>query len=269
MNHQRPCPECGSLNAVIKFVELPFQMLRCSNCSLVYLDNPPEDGDRYENYFAGPTPDARKYQTNSPDPLLAELYAINQQRIACVKGIKGAGKLLDIGCGRGYFLKTASDCEYTARGIDISKAAVAYAQENFHLIVSVGTIDDQVTGQELFDIITLWHVLEHFADPFMALRQARMLLRHGGICVVEVPNLHSLKFLTAKQKWEGGNHPFYHRTFFTAHTLRRALVHTGFHDVRRLRLSYRVPGRSRMYEALKIALNLVGMDAFLAFVATK
>jgi 2-polyprenyl-3-methyl-5-hydroxy-6-metoxy-1,4-benzoquinol methylase len=269
MDHYRPCPECGSSDAVIKFVEPPFDILKCRNCSLVYLANPPEEGQRYEDYYAGPAPDARDYDANSTNPTLAVLYAINQQRIACIKAVQPAGRLLDIGCGRGFFLNTASTHGYQVEGIDISMAAIAYAHDSFRLTAEVVTIDDLAIRQERFDVITIWHVLEHFVDPFKTLQKVVSLLRDGGICVVEVPNLNSLKFLTAKRKWEGGNHPLYHRTFFTARTLRRALLNAGFRDVHRLKLSYRVPGRSTMYETLKKALNLVGMDAFLAFAATK
>jgi 2-polyprenyl-3-methyl-5-hydroxy-6-metoxy-1,4-benzoquinol methylase len=51
------------------------------------------------------------------------------------------------------------------------------------------------------------HVLEHFVNPYEVLAQIRSLLKNGGVCVIEVPNLRSLKFMLAKTKWKGGNHP--------------------------------------------------------------
>jgi 2-polyprenyl-3-methyl-5-hydroxy-6-metoxy-1,4-benzoquinol methylase len=125
------------------------------------------------------------------------------------------------------------------------------------------TLETLAARGEAFDVATLWHVLEHFLDPFGALKQIRTMLRPGGLIVIEVPNLHSAKFVLARHKWEGGNHPLYHRTFFTSRTLTRALREAGFSDVRRQRWSYAVPGRSGMFERAKRALDVVGWDAFL------
>jgi len=269
MKYGRPCPNCGSTDSSLKFVEPPFQVLKCRHCSLVYLGNPPHDGLVYEQYYESRESDVREYHGHSNDAVLAELFAINSQRIARLKKIKPSGRLLDIGCGRGYFLKTARDNGYEVHGIDISEKAIAYAQQGFNLSVKVGTIDQSVGMEKPFDVVTLWHVLEHFVDPYKSLQLSRALLADDGICVAEVPNLLSLKFLMARHKWEGGNHPLYHRTFFTAHTLREAFLKAGFSDVLRIKLSYRIPGRSRTYERAKVALNLVGMDAFLAVVARR
>jgi SAM-dependent methyltransferase len=265
----RPCPNCGSSNRITKFIEPPFQIVMCSDCALVYLGNPPDEGLIYEQYYESTEPDGRKYRAISDDPFLAELHAINTQRSARIAGIKPSGRLLDVGCGRGNFLTIARDYGYDVYGIDISDRAVAYARKQFNLNIDVATLDDIARTENRFDVITLWHVLEHFVDPFKHLLQVRSLLKEGGICVIEVPNLNSLKFRIARHKWHGGNHPLYHRTFFSMGTLRHALVKTGFSDVHRLRLTYRIPGRSKIYEGCKAALNVVGMDAFLAFVARR
>ena len=267
MSDNRPCPSCGSTDASVRFLEPPFRVLRCHGCSLVYLGNPPDDGEIYEQYYESPAADAALYRSNSSDPAVAELFAINGQRIEWIRRSKPSGTLLDIGCGRGTFLKTARDHGFTVEGIDISERAVAYATQAFGLTANVSTVDDLAASGKQFDVVTLWHVLEHFADPFRALKLVRSLLRNDGLCGLEVPNLHSLKFVTARHKWQGGNHPLYHRTFFTERTLRRSLLDAGFSDVVRVKQSYHIPGRNRLYEGLKGALNIVACDAFLTFVA--
>jgi SAM-dependent methyltransferase len=209
------------------------------------------------------------YRENSDDPFLAELYAINMQRIERLRRMKPGGTLLDVGCGRGYFLKTAQVHGFNVQGIDISKSALEYSRKHFGVNADDSTLDDLASTSACFDVITLWHVLEHLFDPVKCLLLVRSLLKDEGICIMEVPNLNSLKFQTARHKWKGGNHPMYHRTFFTASTLRRALLKTGFRGVQRLKLSYRLPDRNRIYEGVKATLNVVGMDSFLAFVAQK
>ena len=267
MSDNRPCPYCGSTDASVRFLEPPFRVLRCQRCNLVYLGNPPDDGEIYEQYYESSGSDATLYRSDSSDPSLAELFAINCQRIEWIKMSKPSGTLLDVGCGRGTFLKTARDHGFTVEGVDISERAIAYAAKEFSLTAAVGTVDDLAASGKQFDVVTLWHVLEHFADPFTTLKQVRSLLRHDGLCAVEVPNLHSLKFVTARHKWQGGNHPLYHRTFFTERTLRRSLLDAGFSDVVRVKQSYHVPGRNRLYEGLKGLLNVVACDAFLTFTA--
>lgn len=269
MTDDRTCPYCGSTDAFVKFLEPPFRVLKCRGCSLAYLGNPPDESEIYEQYYDRSITYAEHYHANSGDPSLAELFAINAQRISYIKRFKTSGTLLDVGCGRGGFLKSALDHGFAVEGIDISERAIERVNNEFQLNASVGTLERVVSSGKRFEIITLWHVLEHFANPFTSLEQIRLLLRDGGICALEVPNLHSLKFLTANNKWEGGNHPRYHRTFFTETTLRRALLKAGFSRVMRVKRSYHVPGRNRIYEGIKGGLNWVALDAFLTFVAHK
>lgn len=269
MNQDRPCPYCGSVDANIKFFESPFRVVKCRTCSLVYLGNPPDEGDIYERYYEGSNFNAAEYCETSRDPSLAELFAINMQRISRIKNLRASGTLLDIGCGRGAFLKTAADQSFSVEGIDVSEHAITFARNQFHMNARVDTLENIVSAGVHYDVVTLWHVLEHFSNPFESLELVRSLLKEGGICVLEVPNLHSLKFLTARRKWEGGNHPLYHRTFFTQETLRRGLMKAGFSKLHRLNMSYRIPNRNGLYEAVKGALNWVAMDAFLAFVSRK
>lgn len=263
----RACPNCGGERYDVRFIEPPFRVVKCRACGLTYLGNPPPEERLYEDYYGGPEPGPEEYRPGSPVPRLAELHAINEQRIARIEQIRPAGRLLDIGCGRGHFLRTARDHGYRVAGVDVSERAVRYARSAFGLDASVETLDGLVARPDRFEVLTLWHVLEHFADPFEALRKMRLLLVPGGVLFVEVPNLHSLKFLLARQKWAGGNHPLYHRTFFSNRTLKRALLENGFSRAIRLRISYHVPGRSGGYEAVKALLNAGALDAFLDYAA--
>lgn len=266
---ERPCPACGSVEARTKYLEPPFRVVQCGSCSLVYLANPPDEPTLYEEYHARTQAAVDSYRSDSHDKNLAELYAINAQRMAMVMSAKSSGKLLDIGCGRGFFMKTARESGFQVSGIDVSNNAVGYARDILGLVVSTDSLDQLISRREQFDLITAWHVLEHFIDPIGTLRSIRTLLAENGICFVEVPNLNSLKFQLARNKWEGGNHPLYHRSFFTSGTLHRAFLNAGFSAVKRLQLSYRIPGRSAAYGAGKRLLNALSLDAFLDFRAGK
>jgi SAM-dependent methyltransferase len=233
----------------------------------VYLGNPPPEDRLYDDYYRASRPDPAGYRADAADPHLRELHAINVQRVARVRALAPSGRLLDVGCGRGHFLLTARAAGYEVSGVDVSEGAVGYARKHFGLNADTRTLRDVAETGARFDVVTLWHVLEHFVDPMQALESVGRVLAPGGLLVVEVPNLHSLKFVLAGKKWVGGNHPLYHRTFFTAQTLRLMLVRAGFVGARRMRWSYAVPGRSPAYERVKRALDLAGMDAFLDFTA--
>lgn len=265
-NNIRPCPRCNDLKVRRKIIEAPFVIVKCHSCGLVYLGNPPDSDRLYDDYY-GDDPKSADYHNDSPDTSLRELFAINQQRIDLMKKFMPAGNLLDIGCGRGFFLKTAYDHGYGVSGIDVSEKAIDYARREFH--VDAESIPVENLSGRRFDLITLWHVLEHFSDPFIVLRQIHELLADGGICVIEVPNLHSLKFMLARKKWQGGNHPLYHRIFFTASTLRKSILAAGFSKIQRVKLSYHIPGKRDLLRVTKRALNSFAMDSFLDFVAWK
>ncbi len=268
-NPIRACPSCASNEYRRKYDQLPHLIVQCRRCGLVFHGNPPPEEEIYEEYYGGPESAGDEYRPDSQTDRLAELHAINQQRVALLRKYKLSARVLDIGCGRGYFLKTARERSYEATGIDVSGRAVEYARREFSLNVRRATVESVGVSHERFDIITMWHVLEHLNAPLQALRTVRNLLAESGFCLVEVPNLHSMKFILSGSRWEGGNHPRYHRTFFTAAALRRMLLEAGYARVRRLKVSYAVPGRGIIYRSAKVMFNHVGMDAFLDFIAWK
>lgn len=265
----RACPSCGSVQSKIKYFTAPFKVVKCQTCSLVYLGNPPDDSLLYEDYYEGSEYPPAAYRRDSSVAALAELYALNAQRIKWLSALKPNGKLLDLGCGRGYFLATAREHGFAVTGMDVSARALKYAQRSFGVEVTAKTLDELQEGSQKFDVITLWHVLEHFADPVGTLKKIKTLLQENGVCLVEVPNLRSLKFMLSRSKWEGGNHPRYHRTFFSSTTLQQMLRKSGFAKIRRVKLDYDLPGRRMGYKTLKRISNSFAVDAFLDYVAWK
>ncbi|MCF7805085.1 MAG: class I SAM-dependent methyltransferase [Candidatus Marinimicrobia bacterium] len=214
MNEIRPCPACKGRELKEEYFEEPFYVMKCQNCDLVFLGNPPEDESLYDEFYAGSGDSGEDYHADSPVLTLREMYHINAQRIELITRFENTGFLLDIGCGNGFFLASLKEqTSIDGLGVDIAGDAVEFARREFGVAAKTATIGDLLEEEHRFDIITLWHVLEHFKDPFRILRKVHALLKPGGACVIEVPNLNSLKFRLAREKWEGGNHPRYHRTF--------------------------------------------------------
>jgi ubiquinone/menaquinone biosynthesis C-methylase UbiE len=192
---------------------------------------------------------------------------MNETRIGIIRSVISGGSLLDVGCGRGYFVKTASNNGFEAMGIDLSERAVEYGRRRLGVDAEASSPETLLQAGRTFNAVTLWHSLEHFDDPLGTLKTIRSLLSDGGLCVIEVPNLNSLKFILSRRKWEGGNHPLYHRTFFTPKTLGMILENSHFSGVRRIRPDYPASGIGRMKKAVKAGLNRLGLDSFLDFFA--
>lgn len=104
----------------------------------------------------------------------------------------GIRRLLDVGCGYGFFLAHVAPRGVALRGIEIAPEVAAYARERFGLAVSETPIEAYDTD-ERFDAIVMCDVLEHLIDPMAALERCRDLLAPGGILFLQVPNLVGLR----------------------------------------------------------------------------
>jgi 2-polyprenyl-3-methyl-5-hydroxy-6-metoxy-1,4-benzoquinol methylase len=101
------------------------------------------------------------------------------------------GQLLDVGCGAGKFLVDARSCGWEVTGVDPDAKAVETASREGIRVLHGGL--ECFQGQKnLFDVITLSHVIEHVYDPAETIRQCCALLRPGGVLWLETPNIDSL-----------------------------------------------------------------------------
>ncbi|MCX7990598.1 MAG: class I SAM-dependent methyltransferase [Proteobacteria bacterium] len=122
-------------------------------------------------------------------------------------------KLLEIGCGKGFFLDMAKKRGAVVFGVDINKKAIDFAQKNFGLNNTfAGTIDDFLSGskEQDFDIVCLFHVIEHLKDPKNFIIKISELVKHNGLLCLSFPNPHriDLKFLK-REHWD---YPPHHLT---------------------------------------------------------
>jgi SAM-dependent methyltransferase len=106
--------------------------------------------------------------------------------------VKRAGRdiaVLDIGAGIGTFLAMGRDrCGWRAVGTEVSTSAVRVARERYGLELLLGRAEDLALPPGSFDLITLWHVLEHVPSPSQTLNLCHDLLRPGGLLAIAVPN---------------------------------------------------------------------------------
>ena len=142
----------------------------------------------------------------------------------------GDRKILDVGCGSGRLLDTMRLLGWDTYGVEPSPAAVQRAVDAGHQAV-VGTAEEAHFEPESFDVVYLWHVLEHTHSPRRALANCRRYLKPGGKLVMAVPNFNSFHSRLFGRYWWSTDAPR-HLFQFTRRTIRAYLDELGFADVR-------------------------------------
>ena len=266
------CNLCQGKKSKLKYQVDGFNVVQCIDCGLVYLKNPlpiADEPELYNNYYN--IRFGKDYHQNSDEPGLRTLWEINNERIKLIKSVRFQGKLLDIGSGQGFFLFHAKQEGFSVTGIDVSSQVVKFCEQTFQIKVYFQNVNQHFSLDEQFDIITLWHILEHLSDPLEFLKKIQNNLTPRGILIIEVPNIKSLKFLLASDpnRWIGGNHPRHHKFFFSLKTLSSILQKAGYSPVKRLNLNYDLSKNSLPKKFVKKLLKRMDMDSFIDVMAFK
>jgi SAM-dependent methyltransferase len=148
-----------------------------------------------------------------------------------MKAFPAGADILDVGCGYGHFVSVMRGLNFRASGIDPSPEVVTAARQN-GLDVQLSTVEDLSFGENSFDAVTMFYVLEHLYDPLYALKRVFHILRPNGLLIVRVPHttpiVRALAALNIKNNLYDA--PF-HLYDFSPDTLRRILALAGFTSV--------------------------------------
>jgi SAM-dependent methyltransferase len=168
-----------------------------------------------------------------------EMLAQHARTLASLEKIVQPGRLLDVGSGPGFLLKTARERSWHAVGLDPSPFAVAQAQRG-GFEAHQGMLEEVDLPERSFDALALLQVIEHVTDPRPLLAACRRLLKPGGAVVVATPNPASM---LARAKREGFNYwiPPVHCVWYTPRALTMVLRRAGFRVVHRTTWSARSP----------------------------
>jgi 2-polyprenyl-3-methyl-5-hydroxy-6-metoxy-1,4-benzoquinol methylase len=203
----------------------PFEIRRCGSCGLAMTWPPPADIGRYypDAYYG----DASEKRFVGPiENLQARLYGFRARQVERAAGGK-PGRVLDVGCGRGFLLDAFRRRGWTAEGTELSAESSAYAREKLGIEIHLGTLESLGLSGGAYDAVTMWHVLEHVTDPGLVLAEAHRLLRPGGIFLVSVPNFGSVEARLAGPGWFHLDAPR-HLVHFTPAVLEDLLTEAGF-----------------------------------------
>jgi 2-polyprenyl-3-methyl-5-hydroxy-6-metoxy-1,4-benzoquinol methylase len=221
------CPACGSKD-VVAWQEGPdrfhnradvYQLLRCRDCSVVSLDNPPapEQMDRhygreYHNFITAAgehsSPRWQNYRR------IVERYK------------RDGGSVLDLGCSSGSFLAAMAGPSWELHGIEISASVAEEARARTGADIFVGDVLEAPFAEGSFDVITAFDVLEHLYSPQAVLRKIHKWLKPGGIFFLVVPNIDSWESRLFHSYWYGLELPR-HLIHFSPDSLTHAATSAG------------------------------------------
>jgi SAM-dependent methyltransferase len=232
---QACCSVCGASEAT-QIYDLPDYLLqrpnvsarlvRCCTCGLVYQNPRPTLAEMAEHY-------PPEYESYAPVPsggswlFRQAIQYGTAKRTRFVTAYMPAGRLLDVGCASGIFLRgMQARAGWEVCGVEINAEVARLARERYQLNVFAGTLEQAEFPEASFDTVTMWDVLEHLHDPAASLREVHRILKPDGILVARVPNLDSRDAQLFGRYWAGLDAPR-HLCVFTPKTLSTLLVANG------------------------------------------
>jgi 2-polyprenyl-3-methyl-5-hydroxy-6-metoxy-1,4-benzoquinol methylase len=140
---------------------------------------------------------------------------------------RGAGRILDVGCGPGKLLRVLRDDGWDAYGVDFSQIAVDHARRVHGLNVKLGDLREAAYDEAFFDVVIFNHVLEHVYNPVETLQEVHRILKPGGLLVINIPNAGSFEARVFGRWWVQWDVPR-HLYHFTKKTMQSLLSTTRF-----------------------------------------
>ena len=201
-----------------------FNIVSCKACNFKFTNPRPSDSEigkyyKSEDYVSHS--DTRK-------GLINRLYHMVRtrtlkQKLNLISGYVSRGTILDYGCGTGMFLKTCADAGWKSFGFEPDSDAKKLAEGKG---LNVATSKEALAGNK-YDIISLWHVLEHVTDLDPTLQFFAQTLSDKGRLIIAVPNYTSADAKHYKEFWAGYDVPrhIYH---FDINTLKKLLGNYRF-----------------------------------------
>lgn len=209
-------------------VDGSFCLVECQQCGMVWISPvlQPEEIDRYYPPGYISFPPAIEDEKNSLRRMDRQL-GVDKRTRRVIAHAGRPGKVLDVGSATGIFLNAMKQHGWDCYGIEPSTHAADYAIKRFGLNVFTGFFEESQYPEASFDVITMWDVLEHLANPQEALEKVRKLLKPGGLFVISMPNSSAWERYVFGKYWAGWDVPR-HFFIYSESNATRFLSENGF-----------------------------------------
>ncbi|HLA38068.1 MAG TPA: class I SAM-dependent methyltransferase [Candidatus Brocadiales bacterium] len=210
-------------------------LVRCKRCGFTYI-NPKPTLERARGFY-----DLEYFKPGEEALWREDRYPLFEKVLSRIESTIPEGRLLDIGCGKGYFLDLARKRGWQGVGTDVSSTAIQFARDTLGLEVYMAELKDLKLPENSFDVATAWNVLDQIYDPWGNLREIFKALRSGGLIALRVSNLHFHYYLQhlsnlinsiLSDSLKVTAPTVFHLYMFSPGTLEMLLREAGFVDIR-------------------------------------
>lgn len=205
---------CSELQPVKTYIH--HHLVKCRNCGFVFVKVVPSLEELAAYYDDYPVKDHRSAVTIKRYNELLDKF----------EKYRSTNKLLDIGCGTGYFLDEAKKRGWVVHGTEYSPLSIASCRER-GISICEGQLNGSNYDADQFDVITSFEVIEHINDPKEELDKINRILRPNGLLYITTPNYNSLSRHFVGPNWSIVNYPE-HLSYYTPSTLNFLLKNRGF-----------------------------------------
>jgi SAM-dependent methyltransferase len=261
------CDCCGSGERVKLFEANGHQLVRCTDCSLHYVDPAPDKSGRRAEVHAGRYAGNRQV-IDAERQLAAEAAqrAQFQRYLTLVQDFGlGSGRFLDVGCGCGYLLTLAQQDGYQVEGIELTADRQQMASAVTGAVIHAQPVEDAPLPAASYSVITMINVFSHLAEPQATFAEVERMLVPGGVAIIATGEIDGHVRREHLPEWTLGDELY----FLGPGTLSRYasqagldLVHeerTWLPDALFTRERFKVSGRSRSRNLLKSMMLAPGL----------
>lgn len=132
------------------------------------------------------------------------------------------GRLLDIGCGLGLFVRDAASLGWEAYGVDVDRDLTDYGRKTLNLNLHCGPLTTMRYPDGYFDVVTMHNLLDHLREPVVFLKEAKRILKDGGVIFINVHDAMGWKAKKYKENW-GAYCPPAHLYYYSYEALKKLL----------------------------------------------
>lgn len=208
------CPLCDSekLDVVFECTDFflskeKFNIVKCNTCFVLFT-NPQPQKDAIKGYYK-----TEKYisHSNTDKGLTSKVYKTVRKlaikrKYGIIKTYKNRGSIIDIGCGTGHLLNHFRKKGWKTFGIEPDPSAREFAKSNFNIVVEEEN-ELENCKENSFDVVSMWHVLEHVHKPIERMDLIYKILKNDGIAVIALPNFEAYDAKYYKIFWAAWDVP--------------------------------------------------------------
>ena len=207
VNNHKICLLCSSEELYLLEKYKSAHLCKCRNCGFVFSKKIPSETE-LNNFYDG------YGRADYLSPITIKRY---NELLDKFEKFRKTGKIIDVGCGIGYFLEIAKKRGWEVYGTEFTDEALEICKSK-GIKMSLGKLDPKNYDSNMFDIITSFEVLEHINNPIEEISNFSKILRKNGLVYLTTPNFNSLLRYKLNENYDIITYPE-HLSYYTPKTI--------------------------------------------------